>query len=194
MCHTVCSLRGSSAAAGRGHCHRAEHHHQQVVCGLQHVHMVRCLGVAPPCRDCMPGDAALLLYCWPDHRRELVLRGELDKILRGHSVLHACIGLRRPAHLSRSHGRHHCSSSLPCRCGSTTGCCGLRTGCGATNSAGNIQPYQSCFLKFQLNLTSASTNSTPGVFYTPTDVQSWLPGSEGGAFTSGEWSLRCLET
>ena len=76
-------------------------------------------------------------------------------------------------------------SWLHCRCGDPRGCCGYYAGCMDLASS-PLQPFQSCWRKFQLNLTAANHYPSPGVYYTPGDVASkWQPGSPGGAFTSG---------
>ena len=59
--------------------------------------------------------------------------------------------------------------------------------------ASPLQPYQSCWRKFQLNLTAPNHYPTPGVYYSPADIQSkWQPNNPGGAFTSGETEVGSL--
>ena len=102
-------------------------------------------------------------------------------------------GPAQAAAAARSHQawpglQHHsmCKHCLACnRCGDPRGCCGYYAGC-LDQIASPLQPYQSCWRKFQLNLTSSNQYSTPGVYYSPADVGSkWQPNNPGGAFTSG---------
>ena len=71
----------------------------------------------------------------------------------------------------------------PHRCGNPQGCCSLAAGC---NDSTYMRPYQECYRKFQLSLTTPNNYPVPSVYYTATDVLTkWPPGSLGGSWSAG---------